>query len=234
MGSNESVPAITRDGGHRESPYRETTPRESTSRESIYRESTSLESTSRESTCRDIESASNSYEVVKHAKVLGKTFHEAGATLPHLSAMLRSLQFGGDESWTESLSRKARMTKTVCDTVANVPDAKKLKSYKMAVRQVSDGMTVEALVIGMIEHICDAAKNDPPGRSMEDQVRQLRDTMEKLSQMESSMPKESHHFVARDNANQFNALGGDQNNLLGSGAQFIRSHIDGGITYGSR
>ncbi|TRX93518.1 hypothetical protein FHL15_005490 [Xylaria flabelliformis] len=232
MGSNitrESVPTISRNGSHRESTSREGTPRESTSQESASRENMS-----RESTCQDIESASNSYRVVKHAKVLGKTFHEAGATLPHLSAMLRSLQFGGDESWTEALSRKARMTKTVCDTVANVPDAKKLKSYKMAVRQVSDGMTVEALVIGMMEHICDAAKNDPSERSMEDQVRQLRDTIDKLSQMESSIPKEIHHFVAHDNAHQFNALGGDQNNLLGSGTQFIRSHFDGGITHGSR
>ncbi|KAI0184169.1 hypothetical protein EV127DRAFT_444970 [Xylaria flabelliformis] len=126
------------------------------------------------------------------------------------------------------------MTKTVCDAVAKVPDTKKLECYRMAVQQKSDGMTVEALVIGMMKHICEAAENHPSESSMEDQIRRLRDKMDKLSQMEPSIPKEGHHFVARDNAHQFNSLGGDQNNISGSGTQFIRSHVNGGVTYGSR
>ncbi|KAI0551311.1 hypothetical protein F4679DRAFT_539971 [Xylaria curta] len=218
MGSNntrESAPTITPNG----------TPRGNTPHES-----TSQEMTPQESICRDIKSSYNSYIDVRDDKVLGETFHEASQALPLLLPALQK-PFRGHESWTDALSRTASVTKTVYDTITKAPDAKRLDTYKMAVRQVSDGKTVEVLVIGMMEHIYDAAKNDP---SMKDQIRQLRDAMDKLSQMESSIPKESHRFVARDNAHQFNALGGDQNNNLGPGHQFIRNHVNGGINFGSR
>ncbi|KAI1738604.1 hypothetical protein F4680DRAFT_424424 [Xylaria scruposa] len=221
MGANntrESFPDITRNG----------TPQGNTSREN-----TSQETTSRESICQDIESAYNSH-TNEDDKVLGETFREASLALKDLPKTLRSLPLRGQESWTDALSRTARMTKTVYDSVTKAPNAKKLDVYKMAIRQVSDGMTVEAMVIGMIKHICDAAENDPSKSSMEDEIRQLRDKIDKLSQMESSIPKERHDFVARDNAHQFSVLGGDQNNNLGPGNQFFRNHINGGINFGGR
>ncbi|KAI0964726.1 hypothetical protein F4678DRAFT_455077 [Xylaria arbuscula] len=101
-------------------------------------------------------------------------------------------------------------------------------------------MLVEELLIGMMESLCDIAKNDPTKGKMEAPVKRLRATIGKLSKMDPSIPKElpeeqrtGYTFNAYHSSKQHNVGRGTQNNGEGTGNQFPGAHFSGSVAFGS-
>lgn len=72
--------------------------------------------------------------------------------------------------------------------------------------QQGNGQTAEALALGMMEDVCNLAENDTIKAEMEHHVNSLRDAIDKLSNMEPSVPIESsgNTFYSHGNSRQFN------------------------------
>lgn len=102
-------------------------------------------------------------------------------------------------------------------------------------RQKGKGRTVEVLIIEMMHDVCALAENDAIKAAMKDQVKGLRDTIQKLSTMEASIPKDrpGHTFTYYGSGDQLNAPGGNVNKSTGSGNRFPGATFSGFVSFGN-
>ncbi|KAF5257313.1 hypothetical protein FOXYS1_12165 [Fusarium oxysporum] len=198
------------------------------------------------STIKTIKEATPHYSVVKDDKGLREAFHEAGRGLLLVEQALQTAktQLGGrnlagdPQSVISSLkecSTNAELSKNIFNAVAQVPETSRFERYKEAVRQEGKGRTVEVLVIGMMNDVCVLAENGAIRAGMEEQVKALRHAIEKLSNMEASVPKEGlgNTFTHFGSGDMLNAPGGTQNITKGNGPQFPGGNFYAPLSFGS-
>ncbi|KAH7008754.1 hypothetical protein EDB80DRAFT_763872 [Ilyonectria destructans] len=178
------------------------------------------------STITTLEAATDYYNVVKDDKGLREAFHEAGG-----------LNVAGDpQSVMDSLrecNTNAELSKSIFNAVAQAPETSRFEGYKEAVTQEGKGRTVEVLVMGMMNDICALAENGAIRAGMEDQVNGLRGAIEKLSNMEVSMPNEGSGdtFAHYGSGDMLNAPGGTVNKSTGSGNHFPGATFSGSVSF---
>ncbi|KAH7176286.1 hypothetical protein EDB81DRAFT_34521 [Dactylonectria macrodidyma] len=196
------------------------------------------------STITTLEVAAHHYNVVKDDKGLREAFHEAGRGLllvgqglQTTKAQLGGRNVAGDlQSAMDSLKEcntNAELSKSIFKAVAQVPETSRFNSYKEAVRQEGKGRTVEALMMGMMNHVCALAENATIRAGMEDQVNGLRGAIEKLANMEDSVPNEGsgHTFTHFGSGDMLNAPGGTVNKSAGSGNHFPGATFSGSVSF---
>ncbi|KAH7115566.1 hypothetical protein EDB81DRAFT_819857 [Dactylonectria macrodidyma] len=86
----------------------------------------------------------------------------------------------------------------------------------------------------MMNGVCALAENGAIKTEMEDQVKGLRDAIEKLSKMEPSVPKEGSDgdtFTNFGSGDMLNAPGGIVNKSTGSGNHFPGATFSGSVTF---
>ncbi|KAK4206118.1 hypothetical protein QBC37DRAFT_301447 [Rhypophila decipiens] len=181
------------------------------------------------------------YNIVSNEKSLRGAFHEAGRGLLLVEEALQAaetlLDGRGLQSVMNSLescNTKAKLSESIFRDVAEAPERARFERYKAAVRRDGKGNTVEALVEGMMEDVCDLAKESAIEAAMETHVKALRDAIDKLSGMEPSVPTEGSGDMYSNSGSgtQFNAPRGTQNNNTGSGHQFTGPSFSGPVTFG--
>ncbi|RSL38020.1 hypothetical protein CEP53_015257 [Fusarium sp. AF-6] len=196
-------------------------------------------------TITTLEAAINHYNVVKDDKGLRKAFHGAGRGLLRVKQALEaaSTQLAGGNlagdlqsamNSLEACNINAELSKSIFNAVAQAPKPSRFESYKEAVRQEGKGRTVEVLVMGMMMDVCALAENDVIKAGMGDQVNGLRGAIEKLSEMEPSVPKEGSGttFTHYGSGDQNHAIG-TQNIAKGSGPQFPGGNFNAPLHFGS-
>ncbi|EFR03974.1 SesA protein [Nannizzia gypsea CBS 118893] len=163
------------------------------------------------------------YTVIEEDKTLRDSFHEAGRGLPFIEEALRAIKSelnGRDinELTTASLetcSSKSQIAERVFRDVALAPADSRCSLYTATVRREGKGNSVEELVKEMISDVCNMVKDSAIEEPLKIHIKALRKAIKKLSNMEPSVPEEpsdggiSYH----GSGNQFNALGGTQNNI---------------------
>jgi hypothetical protein len=188
--------------------------------------------------------STENYQTIKDDKGFREAFHEAGRALHIVEEALQTSRIQldgrglagtrqGAVTSLDGCNTKANLSESIFKIVAQAPETARLERYKAAVQQQSNGQTVEALALGMMEDVCNLAKNDSIKAEMEHHVNKLQDAMEKLSKMEPSVPNEhsGNSFHAYGDSRQFNALGGTQNNNTGSGNQFPGAVFSGSVNF---
>ncbi|KAK3346449.1 hypothetical protein B0T25DRAFT_552028 [Lasiosphaeria hispida] len=192
-----------------------------------------------------LDAAVKSHDIVKTDEGLPETFHKASLGLPNIKEALETAQdhlpkhglaaHQSSISSLEACEAKAHLSQGILERVARAPEASRPRRYQAAVRQVGKGETVEALVIGMMQDICDLAKDSVLESEMEDQIKEFCEMIEELGAMEPSVPDEQsgNTFSNFGSGKQFNSLGGTQNNNTGSGNQFPGASFGGTVHFGS-
>jgi hypothetical protein len=184
------------------------------------------------------------YQIIKDDKGLREAFHEASRALHIVEEALqtaktqlhrRSLAERSQSVMTslKACNTKAKLFESILKIVSEAPETARFERYKAAVQQEGNGKTVEALAMAMMKDVCDVAENDTMKIGMEQHVKRLRDAINKLLKMEASVPNESsgNSFNAYNDSNQFNAIGGIQNNNTGSGHQFTGANFSGSVNF---
>jgi hypothetical protein len=197
-------------------------------------------------TITTLSSAKNHYNIVKDDKRLPAAFHEAGQglllieeALQRVEMQLNGCDIAGDSKDTmsslEACNSKAKLSESIFIDITQAQESERFEGYKVAVRGKGKGNTIEVLVIGIMNDVCDLAKDNAIELAMKPQVKPLREAIERLSKMEPSMPnKQSGNFFSSyGSGNQFNATGGTQNNNTGSGNQFPGANFSGTVHFGS-
>lgn len=197
------------------------------------------------STIAVVQATRRHYSAVNDDESLRDAFHEAGR---ELSPLEEALQLAKSQLETcdqagclqramkifEACNTKAMLSETLFKDVAQAPMDSRFERYKMAVRREGKGNTVEVLVKGMMNDMCELANDSAVKAAMETQAGILRSAIDKLSQMESSVPNEqsTNNFSHYGSGGQFFASGGTQNNNTGSGNQFL-GNLGGPVYFGS-
>ena len=192
------------------------------------------------STIDIIKITTNAYNAVSDDEHLPGTFHEAGRGLVLIETALRTAQKqqGGDlqhaVSSMEACNTKAKLSQGIFEDVAQAPEASRFERYKAAMRREGEENKVEVLVQGMMKDVSDLARDGVVGAAMKDQVKGLRDAIDRLSAMEPSVPNEhgGGSYVNHGSGNQFITRGGTQNNNTGSGNQFLGTTFTGSVSFG--
>ncbi|RYP29542.1 hypothetical protein DL767_006670 [Monosporascus sp. MG133] len=184
-----------------------------------------------------LETTAGDYSIVKDDKGLLKALHEAGRGLLLVKDALQTAQkqlggrnLAGDPQTAmgslEACNTKANLSQSIFKDVAQAPEILRFERYKAAVRQEGKGNTVEVLVRGMMNDVCDLAKDRAIKAAMKDHVKGLRDAIDKLSTMELSV-------LNKVPGNTFSYYGaGTQNIHTGSGNQFAGATFSGSVHFG--
>ncbi|RYP16756.1 hypothetical protein DL765_004933 [Monosporascus sp. GIB2] len=183
------------------------------------------------------------YNLVKGDKGLRVAFHGAGQGIFLVEEALQTTKFqldgrdlAGDPQTAirslEACNIKAKLLESIFKDVAQGPEASRLERYITAVRRESKENTAEALVTGMMNDACDLANNSTIEAAMKDQVKGLRDAINELSTMESSVPNEllGDSFSNSSSGRQFNNTKGTQYNSTDGGKQFF-GNFTGAVTF---
>ncbi|KAF2477160.1 uncharacterized protein BDR25DRAFT_208321 [Lindgomyces ingoldianus] len=197
------------------------------------------------STIAILKATTKNYNIVKDDKGLREAFHEAGRGLLLVEEALQTAKIQLDArgsaedpqsamSSLEACNTKATLSESIFKDVAEAPETSRFESYKAAVQQQGKGKTAEVLTLWMMKDVCELAENDTIKEIMQNQVKGLRDAIDKLLKMEPSVPKEGsgNTFNSYDDSRQFNAPGGTQDINTGSGNQFSRTIFSGSVTFG--
>ncbi|KAJ4183503.1 hypothetical protein NW759_017072 [Fusarium solani] len=188
-------------------------------------------------TIGSLSSAASEHGVVKEDTTLQEAFHEAGRTLPLIQQALEEspaeLQ-GATQKTLESLREchvKAEICKDIFLAVADAQPEKRQEAYKEAVQKRSKGRAVEELAIGIATDVCGLGEI----LAIQKHVEGLRGAIDRLSNMEPSLPKAKtdgvfNHYGSGD---QLNAPGGTVNKSTGSGPQFPGAAFHGSVSFGS-
>ena len=192
-----------------------------------------------------LEATTKEYNIINDDKGLREAFHEAGRGLLLVQEALRTAEtqldihgLAGDPqsamSSLEACNAKAKLSESIFKDVAQAPESSRFERYKAAVQQQGKEKTAEVLTLGMMKDVCDLAENDKIKATMRDQVKGLRNAIDKLSKMEPSVPNEGsgNMFNSYGDSRQFNAPGGTQNNNTGSGNQFTGASFSGPVNFG--
>ncbi|KAI8674486.1 hypothetical protein NCS57_00346500 [Fusarium keratoplasticum] len=188
-------------------------------------------------TIEALSSAADEHGEVKEDTTLQKAFHEAGQTLPLIQQALeesRAELQGVTQKTLESLQEcyaKADICKAIFLAVAGAQPEKRQEAYKEAVQKRSKGRTVEQLVIGIATDVCGLGEI----LAIQKHVEGLRGAIDRLSNMEPSLPKAKtdgvfNHYGSGD---QLNAPGGTVNKSTGSGNHFPGGSFFGSMTFGN-
>lgn len=197
------------------------------------------------STINTLQATSKYYEVVKDDNGLREAFHEAGRGVYLVGQALESANSQlinrqnliGDSQRAmnplESCNTRARLSENVFKIVAEAPETARQERYKAAVTQEGKGNTVEVLVKAMMCDICELVQRSAIEAVMKDQVKGLRDAIEKLSMMKPSVPNEEpgHIFANYGSGSQYNTPWGTQNITTGNGNQFPGATFSGSVTF---
>ncbi|KAL8284670.1 hypothetical protein RB600_009204 [Gaeumannomyces tritici] len=189
------------------------------------------------STITTLEAATQHYNIVKDDKSFREAFHEAGRGLPLVERALRGAQRNlarvpqSTMIPLEACNANAKISASIFKAVAQGPETSRFERHKAAVRQEGKGSTVEVLVVGMMEDLCALAEN----YAIQDQVMGLREAIEKLSNMEPSLPKEEsgNTFTHSGSGDIFNTTGGILNTSRGSGHHLPGAIFHAPVTFGS-
>lgn len=188
--------------------------------------------------------ATQNYQKLKDDHSLREAFHEAGRALHIVEEALQTAETqliarGLTETPTtvknliEGCNTKAKLSGSILEDVAQAPSLARFQRYKEAVQQHSKGKTSEALVLEMIEDVCNLADDDTLKAGMEHHVEKLRAVEDSLSNMESSVPSNTstNTFNAFGRSNQYNATGGSQYNNTGSGKSLPNATFHAPVTF---
>ncbi|KAI8649861.1 hypothetical protein NCS56_01436900 [Fusarium sp. Ph1] len=154
-------------------------------------------------------------------------------TIEALSSAADEHGEGVTQKTLESLQEcyaKADICKTIFLAVADAQPEKRQEAYKEAVQKRSKGRTVEQLVIGIATDVCGLGEIP----AIQKHVEGLRGAIDRLSNMEPSLPKAKtddvfNHYGSGD---QLNAPGGTVNKSTGSGNQFPGATFSGSVQFG--
>ena len=195
-------------------------------------------------TLRTLKAGKKHYQIVKDDKNLREPFHEAGRAMRIVEEALQAVRTEVDECDLAETPQNAMVLLEACNTktqlfgrifqdVAQAPEAERFEHYKTAVQQLGNGQTAEALVLEIMEDVCGLAENDTIKTEMEHHIGILREEINKLSEMGSSVSNQSsgNAFYAYGNSRQFNAFGGTQYNNSGSGHQFSGATFSGSVNF---
>ncbi|KAF4468129.1 hypothetical protein FALBO_5004 [Fusarium albosuccineum] len=196
-------------------------------------------------TIATLEEAAEQYEVVKDDKGLRKAFHEAGRGLVLIRKALQAANAqlgvhnitGDPKSAMDAVNGckdNAELSKRIFNAVAQEPETSRFERYKKFVNEEGNGRPVEVLIIAMMKSVCALAENDAIKAEMEDQVKGLRDAIEKLSKMEPPVPKDGSNgntFTNFGSGDMLNAPHGSVNKSEGSGFRFPGAVFSGGATF---
>nr|AAS80313.1 SesA [Fusarium haematococcum] len=188
------------------------------------------------STIKSLEEGIRCHKDVEDDNGLREAFHEAGRGLSVVNQALQAAQGNSAREPQSAMNplrvcnTKANISASIFKAVAQAPKTSRFEGYKEAVRQEGNGQTVEVLVVGMMKDVCALAENF----AIQDQVKKLHETIEKLSAMKPSLPKEGpgHTFTNIGNGNQYNATDGPQNINQG-GNQVTGGTFPGTVNFGS-
>ncbi|RYO91811.1 hypothetical protein DL764_008236 [Monosporascus ibericus] len=183
------------------------------------------------------------YNMVRDDKGLREAFHEAGRglllveeALQIAKTQLDARDLAGDPqtamSSMEACNTKAKLSESIFKDVAQAPETSRFERYKTAVKRVGKENTIEVLVTGMMNDTCDLANDSAIEAAMKDQVKGLRDAIDKLSTAEPSVPKEpwGNSFSNSGSGKQFNNTKGTQYNSTDGGKQFF-GNFSGSVTF---
>lgn len=189
-----------------------------------------------------LDAAVDHYKVVEDDKGLREAFHGSGRGLLLIRTALQQVrtQLGrrertGDFQRTlislRECSTKGEASERIFKAVAQAPATSRLEEYKVAVRQEGKGRLVEELLVGMMAGVCAVVEDF----AIDDQVKVLRDAIEKLSQMEPSVPREGSGdiFTNYGSGDMLNAPYGKVNKSSGTGPQFPGATFSGSVSFGS-
>ncbi|KAM5431737.1 hypothetical protein MferCBS31731_007797 [Microsporum ferrugineum] len=193
-----------------------------------------------------LNSATEWYNTVKDDKNLREAFHGAGQGVLLVKKALDATKtqpdgcsLSGEPASVRSLllacNAKSKLVESIFKEVALAPKDSRYDRYQAAVRREGKGDAVEALVGGMMEDVCDMVKGSTIEAAMESHVKELREAIEKLSNMEPSMPSEPRQdskYVHYGSGDQFNAPGGTQNKSSGNGNHFPGATITRNLNFG--
>lgn len=198
------------------------------------------------STVAILKATTRDYNIVKDDNGLREAFHEAGRGLLLIEEALQNTEtqlngrgLVGDPKnaikLLEACNTKANLSESIFKDVAQAPETSRFERYKAAVQQQGKGNTAEVLTWRMMEDVCNLAENHTTKEAMKDQIKGLRDAIDKLAKMEPSVPNEGsgNTFNSYGTGNQFNTLGGTQNNNTGNGYQFSGATFPGNVTFGN-
>jgi hypothetical protein len=184
------------------------------------------------------------YQIIKDDKGLREVFHEASRALHIVEEALqaaktqlhrRSLTERSQSAMTslKACNTKAKLFESILKIISEAPETVRFERYKAAVQQEGNGKKVEDLAVEMMKDVCDFAEHDTMKIGMEQHVKRLRDAINKLLKMEASVSNESsgNSFYAYNDSNQFNAIGGTQNNNTGGGNQFTGASFSGAVNF---
>ncbi|RTE68274.1 hypothetical protein BHE90_017348 [Fusarium euwallaceae] len=183
-----------------------------------------------------LRSAASEHGVVKEDTTLQEAFHEAGRTLPLIVQALEEspaeLQ-GAAQKTLDSLREcyvKAEICKDIFLAVADAQAETRREAYKEAVQKRSKRRTVEQLAIEIATDVCGLGEI----LAIQKHVEGLRGAIDRLSNMEPSLPKAKtdgvfNHYGSGD---QLNAPGGTVNKSTGSGNHFPGATFSGSVQFG--
>ncbi|KAK2875030.1 hypothetical protein FQN49_001849 [Arthroderma sp. PD_2] len=189
-----------------------------------------------------IKSATRHYNNVRDDTSLPEAVMEAGRGLLLVEGALRGARdnLGRQDLANEpkeslqACKAKSKLVQAIFEKVAEGPESTRFKSYEAAVREDGKGTVVEVLVKGMMNNVCNMAKDDALKTKMESHVKALREAIEKLSKMERSIPSEQAggiYYNTGSGPQNIVAGPGDQNNNFGNGPQ-VGGDVNGGINIG--
>lgn len=184
-----------------------------------------------------LDTANSQYEAVKNEKSLQESFHEAGRTVPLIQQALQEAKPDAARTTRNTISAlrdcntKAEVLRDMLEAVAEASETSRAEAYRAAVKQVSNGRTIEVLVLGVMADMCGLAED----LAIEEKVEEIQVAMDKLSKMESSLPKaeSGNVFNHYGSGNQYNAPGGAQNVSKGNGNHFPGASFFGPTTFGA-
>ncbi|KAJ5390820.1 uncharacterized protein N7496_001888 [Penicillium cataractarum] len=182
------------------------------------------------------------YKVPEDDKGLREAFHESGRGLPLIRTALHHVQSqlgrrqltGNPERALASLREcipKGETSERIFNAVAQAPETSRFEAYKAAVRQEGKGRLIEELLVGMMTGVCDVAED----LAIDDQVKALREAIERLSQMEPSVPREESGAIFNNygSGEMLNAPYGTINMSSGTGPQFPGATFSGSVSFGN-
>ncbi|RYP74286.1 hypothetical protein DL771_003107 [Monosporascus sp. 5C6A] len=179
------------------------------------------------STIKTLEEAIRRHNDVKDDNGLREVFHEAGRGLLLVNQALQAAQRNSAKEPQSAIdplracNTKANISASIFKVVAQAPETSRFKGYEAAVRQKGNGQTVEVLVVGMMNDVYALAENF----AIQDQVKGLREAIEKLSKMEPSLPKEGPGNIFNNyGREQFNAPDGIQH-INKNGNQVVAADV---------
>ncbi|KAJ4247081.1 hypothetical protein NW762_013219 [Fusarium torreyae] len=166
-------------------------------------------------------------KAIKNAKDLPDAFQEVGDKIPLVRHTLHNVEKHIDDeagqgayqdikTILESCNEKGRQLERIFDAVAPSGKTSRIKRYALAVKILGKGKLVEVLAKGMIEDVHLLVLNHAARAATGDQIAKLANAIQKLSDIEPSLPEEDSigqiHYGSGDNV-AGNKYGGNHNEI---------------------